>query len=128
MIMLPTMSRRHQIRRELDARIFQMQHARKRAQKGGLPESRNAFEQHMAAGEQADQNAVDHILLADDNLADFLTDPVELRGGELEMRYRAALDYSSASATSSRPASYPVQLKSAKPPPTYNQRSNINEA
>ena len=74
----------HQIGRELDARILQVQHARKRAQQRGLAQSGNAFEQHVAAGEQADENAVDDILLADDDLSDFLADPVELRGGELK--------------------------------------------
>jgi hypothetical protein len=35
----------------------------------------------MAAGEQTDENAVDHILLADDDFADLLADLVQLRGG-----------------------------------------------
>ena len=61
-----------------------MQHAGERAQQRGLAEARHAFEQHVAAGQQTDQNAIDHVLLADDDFADFITDPVELRGSELE--------------------------------------------
>ena len=48
-----------------------------------LPKSRNAFEQHVAAGEQADQNAVDHVLLADDDFSNFVADSFELGGSEL---------------------------------------------
>jgi hypothetical protein len=58
-----------------------MQHARKRAQEGGFTQSGDTFEQHVAAGEQADENSIDHILLADDNFSNFLTNPVELRSG-----------------------------------------------
>ena len=53
-----------------------MQHARQRAQQSGLAQARNAFEQHVSAGQQADQDAVDHVLLADDDLPDFVADAV----------------------------------------------------
>ncbi len=76
----------HQIGRELNARILQMQDAAERAQQGGLAEAGHAFEQNMAAGEQADQDAIDHVLLADDDLADFLAHLIEMTGGELECR------------------------------------------
>ena len=36
-----------------------------------LGEPRHAFEQHVTAGEQADQDALDHVRLADDDLAHF---------------------------------------------------------
>ncbi len=49
-----------------------MQHAAERAQQRGLAESRHSFEQHVAAGQQTDQHAVDDVLLANDDLADFL--------------------------------------------------------
>ena len=74
----------HQVGRELDARILQVQHARKRPQQRGLAQARNAFEQHVAARQQADQHAIDDVLLADDDLSDFLADPVQLSRGELE--------------------------------------------
>ena len=38
----------------------------------------------MAPGQQADENAIDHFLLADDDFSDFLADPVQLRSGKLE--------------------------------------------
>ena len=62
----------HQVGRELDARILEVQDARQRAQQGGLAQARNAFEQHVSAGEQADQNAVDDVVLADDDFRDFI--------------------------------------------------------
>ncbi len=49
-----------------------------------LPRPGNAFQQHVAAGEQADQHAIDDVLLADDDLADFLAHLIEMTGGELE--------------------------------------------
>ncbi len=36
-----------------------------------LGEAGHAFEQHVAAGQQADQQPLDHVLLADDDAADF---------------------------------------------------------
>ena len=74
----------HQVGRELDARILQMQHAGERAQQGGLAEAGNAFEQHVAAGEQTDQDAVDDVLLADDDLSDLVADLFEMAGGDLQ--------------------------------------------
>jgi hypothetical protein len=38
----------------------------------------------VAAREEADEDAIDDLLLADDDLADFLADAGELRGGELK--------------------------------------------
>ena len=52
----------HQVGRELDARIAQLKCARQRAQQRGLAQSGNAFEQHVAAGEQADQHAFDDVV------------------------------------------------------------------
>jgi hypothetical protein len=40
----------------------------------------------MAAGQQTDQDPVDHMLLADDDLADFFAHLIEMTGGELECR------------------------------------------
>jgi hypothetical protein len=37
----------------------------------------------MAPREQADEDAIDHVLLPDDYLANFLANLVELRGREL---------------------------------------------
>ena len=48
-----------------------------------LPRPGHAFEQHVAAGEQADEHAVDHVRLADDDLADFLANAVQTIGRDL---------------------------------------------
>ena len=58
-----------------------------------LPRPGNAFEQHVAAREQADEHAVDDVLLADDDLSNFCADPVELRGGELKSGIGLHPDY-----------------------------------
>ena len=78
----------HQVGRELDARIFQLQHARQRAQQRGLAQAGNAFEQNVAAREQAGENAVDHFLLADDDFPDLVANFLELACGELERGFR----------------------------------------
>ena len=88
----------HEIGRELDARILEMQHAAEGAQQRGLAEAGHAFEQNVAAGEQADQDAIDDVLLADDDLADFLAHLIEMTGGELECRTRDARSYFSGDA------------------------------
>ncbi len=41
-----------------------------------LGEAGHALEQHVAAGEQADQQPVDQVALADDHVADLLAQPV----------------------------------------------------
>ncbi len=61
-----------------------MQNAGKRSQQGGFAESWNAFEEDVAAREEANEHAVDDFLLADDDLADFLAYTVELRGRKLK--------------------------------------------
>ncbi len=63
---------------------FRCKHAAQRAQQGGLAEARHSLQQNVAAGQQADQDAVDHVLLADDDFADFLAHLIEMTGGELK--------------------------------------------
>lgn len=62
----------HQIRRELDAAGVQAEHRAHRLDQLGLGEARHADEQAVAAGEQGDERKIDHLLLAEDDLADFL--------------------------------------------------------
>jgi hypothetical protein len=50
----------------------------------------------MASGEQANQNSIDHFLLADNDFSNLLTNPVELRSSELEGGIGLHLSYSSA--------------------------------
>ena len=64
--------RRHQVRRELDAVEVQVEHLAQRAHQQRLAQSRHAFEQGVAADEQAGQDAVHDVGMADDDLADFL--------------------------------------------------------
>ena len=60
-----------------------MEDAAQSPQQGGFAEARNAFEQNVAAPEEADEDAIDHVLLADDDFADFLAHLIEMTGGEL---------------------------------------------
>ena len=48
---------------------------------GARGKPRHAFEQHVAAGKQANDYAVDDLLLADDDLGDFATDFIQLGYG-----------------------------------------------
>ncbi len=61
---------RHQVGRELDAVEFQVERAGQRADQGGFAQAGHAFEQRMAADEEAGQHAVDDRLVADDRLGD----------------------------------------------------------
>ena len=65
---------RHQVRRELDARIFQRHGLRQRAHQHGFPKARRALQQHVPAGQQGDQHALDHFRLAHDGLGNFAAD------------------------------------------------------
>ena len=85
MIMLPTMSAGMRSGVNWMREYFRCS-TRQRAQQRGLAQPGNAFEQHVAAGQQADQDAFDDVVLADDDLADFLAHLIEMTGGELECR------------------------------------------
>jgi hypothetical protein len=61
---------RQEVGRELDALKIQVQHAGQGIYGEGLGQSRYPFEQDVALGEKAYQQAVDHIFLAYDDLAD----------------------------------------------------------
>jgi len=58
-----------------------MQDAREGSQERGFAEAGDAFEKDVAAGEEADEDAIDDLLLADNNFADFLANTGKLRGG-----------------------------------------------
>ena len=77
----------HQVGRELDARILQLQGARQRAQQGGFAEARHAFQQHVAGSQQADQDAFDHVVLADNDFGDFGANVGQTFDGQLERRF-----------------------------------------
>lgn len=58
-----------------------MEHTRQGAEQRGFAQAGYALQQHVSACEQADQDAVDDILLADDDLSNFLPDFIELADG-----------------------------------------------
>ena len=61
-----------------------MQHTAERAKQCGLAEAGDAFEQHMTTGQKTCQHAIDHRLLTDDDLSDFVAHQIEITGGELK--------------------------------------------
>ena len=60
---------RHQVGRELDAAELQRQRVGQRADHQRLGQARHADQQAVPAGEHRDQQFLDHLLLADDHLA-----------------------------------------------------------
>ena len=48
-----------------------MHHVRQRGNQLGFAESGHAFEQNVAAGEQAHDHAIDDVVVADDDFRDF---------------------------------------------------------
>ena len=73
---------RHQVGRELDALELQVQGVGQRPHQQRLAQAGHAFEQHVAAGDQGGQRALDDLLLADDHLADLVAQRLEV-GAEL---------------------------------------------
>jgi hypothetical protein len=71
----------HEIGRELNARILEMQHAAEGSQQRGLAKARDAFQQNVAASQETNQDTVDNVLLADNDLANFLAHLIEMTGG-----------------------------------------------
>ena len=66
-----------EVRRELDAGELGADRVAERAHRQRLGEAGHALEQHVAAGEQTDEDALDHVRLADDDLADLGEDPLD---------------------------------------------------
>jgi hypothetical protein len=68
----------------LDARILQVHHFGKSSKQRGLAEARNAFQQHVSAGQQTDEHAVHDVLLSYDDLSNFCPDAIDLRSSKLK--------------------------------------------
>ena len=68
---------RHQVGRELDARELQVQHVGERVHEARLADAGNPLEQHVAAGEERRDRAVDDLFVTDDAARDFLGDAGE---------------------------------------------------
>ena len=72
---------RHQVGRELDAVEVERDRIGQRAHQKRLAQTRHAFQQRMAADEQAGQDAMDDLVVADDHLGDLRLD-LFIRGAE----------------------------------------------
>jgi hypothetical protein len=75
---------RHQVGGELNARVAEMQDATECPEEGGFAQAGNAFEQDVPACHQADKDAVDDVLLPNDDLANLFPDPVQLGYGLIQ--------------------------------------------
>ena len=67
--------RRHQVGRELNSLKFQVKDLGDRADEQGLRQPGRTGDQAMPAGEQADQELMRRLLLADDDLGELALDP-----------------------------------------------------
>ena len=67
--------RRHQVGRELNALKLEVKDLRDRADEQGLRQPGRPGDQAMTAGEQADQELMRRLLLADDDLGELALDP-----------------------------------------------------
>src|ERR1700756_4722031 len=61
----------HQVRGELDTCELSTKTAREGSYQQGFAQARNTFEQYVATGDQRREHIIDHLLLADDRLAQF---------------------------------------------------------
>ena len=68
---------RHQIGRALDALVVEAEHDAQRLDQPRLGEAGHADQQRMAAGQQRDQGLIDHLALAEDDVADLLAHSAE---------------------------------------------------
>ena len=59
-------------------------HVRQRFDRERLGQAGHAFEQHVAVGQQADDQPLDQIFLADDDLAEFVEQRMRERAGFLD--------------------------------------------
>ena len=68
----------HQVRSELNARELDIESVRDGADQQRLAQARYAFEEHMPAGDQRGERALDNFVLADKDLRDFLAKTLEV--------------------------------------------------
>ena len=81
----------HEVRRELDAFERPVEDVGQRLDRQGLGESGHALEQQMAAGEERDEDPLEHGVLADDDAPDLVEDGFARRarvGGRLRRSSR----------------------------------------
>ena len=75
---------RQQVGRELNPLKLQMQRLGKRVDQGRFAQAGHAFQEHVAAAHHGQQHMLDDVVLADDELADFIADAVESRDEALD--------------------------------------------
>jgi hypothetical protein len=71
--------RGHQVGRELDAAELHVRGLGQRLHQQGLAQARHAFDQRVAAAQQAGEQQLHHVLLADDDTAHARLERVDLR-------------------------------------------------
>ena len=74
----------HEVGRELDAAEGAAEHVGERLDGQRLGQAGDALEQHVAAGQQRDQQALEHRVLADDDALDLVERLLEARARVLE--------------------------------------------
>ena len=67
---------------------------RQRLDRQRLGQARHAFEQDVAVGQQADEQPVDQVALADDDVADLLAQAVQTRASSLTRSLMAVIPVS----------------------------------
>jgi len=70
----------HQVRSELDSRERQVEGGAESPDQEGLPQAGDPLEEAVAVGEEGGEHALDDLAVADDDLADRLTDRLDLLG------------------------------------------------
>ncbi|MCY1182287.1 hypothetical protein D9M73_228420 [compost metagenome] len=70
--------RRQQVRGELDATHLRVQVLGQRLDRAGLGQPRQAFQQQVPVGQQADENLPDHLVLAEHRFGDARLQGVEV--------------------------------------------------
>ncbi|KFF32555.1 hypothetical protein G039_0333980 [Pseudomonas aeruginosa VRFPA01] len=78
----------HQVGGELDTREAAVEATRQGAHQEGLAEPRDAFHQHVAAGEQRGEHVVDHRTLADQGFLQFVAQGLRQLAGALALERR----------------------------------------
>ena len=94
----------HEVGRELNAGVFQVQSPSQRAEQCGLAQPGDAFQKHMPRGQQANEDAFHNIVLPHDDFGDLPADSVEPVAGDLECRFGCHVSHCRALAIGRNPA------------------------
>ena len=89
-MLVPRMSAGIEVGRELDAVEAHVQHLAQGADQQRFAETRHALQQHMAAAENGGQSALDNVVVADDDLADFGAQALRRPGETIQFALRCS--------------------------------------